>query len=88
MPNKDTTQQSKAEETRATLAHHMAEVLRIARESDDIPSGFYNDISEAWQEFVNRMPLLVRFWESEEYVRLALEFNARQRAERKAGANG
>ena len=38
------------------FAHHLAEVLRIARKHTGIPSQLYNDINEAWTEFQNKTP--------------------------------
>ena len=37
----------------ARFAYHLAEVLRIGRTADFIPAGLYNDLGNAWNEFVN-----------------------------------
>ncbi|MBA3804110.1 MAG: hypothetical protein H0X14_00115 [Acidobacteria bacterium] len=54
------------------FALHMSEVLRIARTSDLFTARFYNDLSEAWNEFQNATLSKTNVWESETYIRLIL----------------
>ena len=68
------------------FARHMSEVLRIARTSDFFTSRFYNGLADAWNDFLNEMPALGEFQESEEYIRLALRADGCQRAEKGGGA--
>jgi hypothetical protein len=49
------------------FAHHLAEVLRIARTNPLIPSRLYNGISEAWTAAQTNT---VTFYESPEFIRL------------------
>jgi hypothetical protein len=54
------------------FAHHLSEALRIGRTSEAITSGLYNDLADAWNEFLNDSRILTEFQESEEYINLAL----------------
>jgi len=54
------------------LAHHIAEALRILRESDYIPTRIYNDFADAWNELCNTVLSESRLWDSETYARLVL----------------
>jgi hypothetical protein len=53
------------------LAHHIAETLRIMRDSEHIPARIYNDFADAWNELVN-VAMSTAFLESETYTRLVL----------------
>lgn len=53
------------------LAHHIAEALRIMRESELIPARIYNDFADAWNELAN-VATSTAFLESEVYTRLIL----------------
>jgi hypothetical protein len=68
MPKKDTTKQ--AQELDA-LAHHIAEALRIMRESEIIPARIYNGFADAWNELVG-VATTMTFFESEAHARLIL----------------
>jgi hypothetical protein len=67
-----------------TFAEHFAVVLTLARESDAIPSSFHNDLTEAWNEFLNRLPSLDRLHSSPAFVKLALQNYVQQTRERGA----
>jgi hypothetical protein len=67
------------------FAHHLSEVLRIARTHPDMPSQLYNDIADAWNEYVNTVIARANLWESEEYVRLVL---AEEKRKKEAGEEG
>jgi hypothetical protein len=54
------------------FAHHLSEVLRIARDSDLFPVRFYNSLADAWNEEVNRRLHGSKAWDSEEYIRFVL----------------
>jgi len=66
------------------FAEHLSAALRIARTHPAITTRFYNDLSDAWNEFVNSVLGKGEVWESVEYMRLILE-NAR-RQQREGGA--
>lgn len=68
-------------ETLDAFAHHMSGALRIARTSDLFTARFYNNLAEAWGEFINTMPGLGEFQESEEYIALALRASIGRRTE-------
>ena len=56
------------------FAHHLSEVLRIARTSPLISPGFYNTLADAWNNSVNEvLNHTAGFYESEAYIRLALD---------------
>jgi hypothetical protein len=74
---KRTTKKTEAEELDA-LAHHIAEALRIMRESELIPARIYNDFADAWNEVCNFAIGESRVWDSEEYARLVLAEIARK----------
>jgi hypothetical protein len=59
------------------FADHLAAVLKIARESDAIPASFYNDLADAWNDFINELPSVGDFQESAAYIHLALVTRAR-----------
>jgi hypothetical protein len=64
----------------AAFARHLAEVLRIGRTADFIPAGLYNDLADAWNEFVNTAGDGAAFrelHEGEQGVRLLLEIAGR-----------
>ena len=67
-------------DTPARFAHHLSEVLRIGRTADFIPAGLYNDLGNAWNEFVNTAGGGAAFrelHEGEAGVRLLLEIAGR-----------
>jgi hypothetical protein len=68
------------------FAHHLAEVLRIARTHPDIPSQLYNDIAEGWTEFVNRTPRGGPIADSEPMIKLGLFGGIEQRRAERGGA--
>jgi hypothetical protein len=74
-----------AKEELDAFAHHLAECLRISRTNPFITTRFYNDLGDAWNDFTNDMPDLSGFCQSEEYIRLALHTDQRQRAQNKGG---
>lgn len=59
------------------FAHHLSEVLRIARAHPYITSRFYNDLADAWNNFTNEVLSKSNAWESEDYIRLMLDAHAR-----------
>jgi hypothetical protein len=62
------------------FAHHLAEVLRIARPADSVPASLYNDLANAWNEFVNTAGAGIAYrelHEGEAGVRLFLEITSR-----------
>jgi len=62
------------------FAYHLSEVLRIARTADFIPGPLYNDLANAWNEFVNTAGTGNAFrelHEGEAGVRLLLEIKMR-----------
>jgi hypothetical protein len=63
------------------FAHHLSEVLRIARTHDLITTRFYNDLADSWNSFVNDVLHKSNVWDSQEYVLLIL-----REAEKKGGA--
>lgn len=67
-----------------TFARLFAEVMRIAKSADFIPTSFYNDLADAWNEFQNDTGLLTDIYHSETYIRLALVMYAE--AQEKGGA--
>jgi hypothetical protein len=68
--------------------HHMGETLRIANSHPWIPASLYNGLSDAWNDFLNEMPSLARFYEDERVIALAIETYQTQTRERteKGGA--
>jgi hypothetical protein len=85
MPKKSSTKPTDAEELDA-FAHHLSEVLRIARDSDIISVRFFNALADAWNDYGSDSTLGDNFWHSEEYIRLTLRKGAEQRAQKKGGA--
>jgi hypothetical protein len=81
--SKATMTPSQAEELEA-FAHHLAEVLRIARTHPLLTTRFYRDLGGAWNECINELKTFSdsSIQESEEYIRLALKMEA----EREGGA--
>ena len=64
----------------ARFAYHLAEVLRIGRTAPFIPASLYNDLGNAWNEFVNTAGDGAAFrelHEGEAGVRLLLEIAGR-----------
>jgi hypothetical protein len=55
------------------FAHHLAEAIRIARESPMIPASLYNGLSDALLDFENDLPSLARVNESEPHILITLE---------------
>jgi hypothetical protein len=55
------------------FAHHLAEALRIAGDHPWIPVSLYNDLADAWNDFLNELPSLRRFNEDERVIALAIE---------------
>ena len=74
-----------AKEELDAFAHHLAEVLRIARTHPDLTARLSNGLGDAWNDFANDMPDLSGFCQSEEYIQLALHTDQRQRAQNKGG---
>ena len=72
----------------SNFEHHLAEVLRIAGDHPWIPVSLYNDLADAWNDFLNDLPSLRRFNEDERVIALAIETYATQTRERaeKGGA--
>lgn len=56
----------------AAFPHHMSEVLRIAQTWDTFPHSFYNDLGEAWNDFVNDTQSLADIYHDETFIRLIL----------------
>ena len=65
--------------------HHLGEAMRIARRDPNISARLYNDLADAWNDFLNEFPSLAEFQESEAYMQLAADTYAKQIAE-KGGA--
>ena len=64
------------------FAYHLAEVLRIARTNPLISAGFYNTLADAWNNSVNEiLNHTPAFYESEAYIRLALDTYVTVKAE-------
>ena len=56
------------------FAYHLSEVLRIARTNPLISAGFYNELADALNNSVNEvLNHVAAFYESEAYIRLALD---------------
>ena len=74
---KTPTAQNQAAELDA-FAHHLAEVLRIARTNPLLSTCFARDLSGAWNECINELKAFRNssIQESEEYIRLALKMEA------------
>ena len=66
------------------FAHHMAEVLRIARSNPLLTTRFSRDLSSAWNECINELKTFSdsTLQESEEYIRLALRMEAEKEGAR------
>jgi hypothetical protein len=56
----------------------LSEAIRIVNESDDLPASLCRDLSEAWNNFINDLPSLIAFQDSEHYMVSALETNVAQ----------
>ena len=69
----------------AAFPHHMSEALRIARTWDVFTPRFYDDLADAWNEFMNDSQLLGTIYEGEQFVALVLSEYQRRNAE-KGGA--
>ena len=65
---KDSTKKTGAEELDA-FAHHLAEVLRIARTHPALPARLYSALSTAWNDAQEHG---IPFYETSEYVKLAV----------------
>ena len=63
----------------SAFAHHFAEVLRIARTHDAIPSRFYNDLADAWCNFENTVKDTQLLHDSEGQILAMLRWHAAQR---------
>jgi len=70
------------------FAHHLAEAIRIARESSMIPASFYNGLADALIDFENDLPSLARVSESEAHILITLNAYIEQTTEQteKGGA--
>ena len=68
-----------------SFAHHLAEVLRIARTHPAITPRFYNGLADAWCDFENSINHSGVVTESEEYIRLTLSTAAARPAEGEGG---
>jgi len=62
--------------------HHLAEALRIGQSHPLVPASLYNDLADAWNDFLNEMTSRARFYEDERVIALALETYATQTRER------
>ena len=76
----------KADAELEAFAHHLAEVLRIARTHPDIPAQLYNDIAEAFNEFQNGTPKRCLITDSEAAIKIELVGGIAQRKAQKGGA--
>ena len=65
--------------------HHLAEALRIGQSHPLVPASLYNDLADAWNDFLNEMTSRARFYEDERVIALALETYHTQKVE-KGGA--
>jgi len=54
------------------FAHHLAEVIRIARDNPILPACLYNDLADAFCNFENNLPSLARVSESEPHILLTI----------------
>jgi hypothetical protein len=55
-----------------TFAHHLSEVLRIARTADFLTARFYNSLADAWCEFESQFDTHGQITESPEYIALVM----------------
>jgi hypothetical protein len=62
--------------------YRQAEPLRIAGEHRSIPSGLYNGLADAWNDFLNDLPSLSDFNHDQRLIALALETYHLQHAQR------
>ncbi len=85
MTTKKATPAAHAAELR-DFAHHLAEVIRIARDSPILPACLYNDLADAFCNFENNLPSLARVSESEPHILLTINAFIEQTAE-KGGTN-
>lgn len=74
-----------ADDDLGAFAYHLSEVLRIARTNPLISAGFYNELANAWNNSANEiLNVTPAFWESEAYIRLALDTYTAVKAEQAA----
>ena len=66
----------------SSFEHHLAASLRIAREHPWIPASLYNALADALNDFLNELLSLMRFYEDERVIALALETYIQQTRER------
>jgi len=81
----DCTTQAEQGSELSQFEHHLAEALRIGQSHPWVPASLYNDLADAWNDFLNEMTSRARFYEDERVIALALEIYHTQKAE-KGGA--
>ncbi len=64
------------------FAHHLAEVIRIARNNPILPASHYNGLADALMNFENSLPSLARVSESEPHILLTVNAFIEQTAEK------
>ncbi len=78
MPRQNNTKGKPADDSNESLARHISEAIRITNERDDLPACLYNGLCEAWNDFVNDLPSLAAYQDSEPYMVLTLDTYAAQ----------
>jgi hypothetical protein len=71
-------------DSNAALAHHISEAIRIAGERADLPASLFNDLGNAGSDFLNDLPSLAAFNDSEPCI-LARARSLRRADERAEG---
>ncbi len=63
------------------LAHHQSEAIRIVEDRDDLPASLLRDLGGALNNFLNDLPSLADFHQSEACILLTLETYIKQTKE-------